>query len=136
MGAAKHTPPLKVLMTADTVGGVWTYAMDLCRAMAAHKVQYHLVTLGAKMHRWQREEVAQLSQVTVYETEYRLEWMQDPWDDIDESARYLLALRDEIRPDLVHLNGYAYGSLNWQVPVLMVAHSDVYSWWRAVHQEN
>ena len=27
------SPPARILMTTDTVGGVWTYSMDLCRAL-------------------------------------------------------------------------------------------------------
>jgi glycogen(starch) synthase len=39
-----------------------------------------------------------------------------------------------LRPDLVHLNGYAHAALPWRPPVLVVAHSCVLSWWRAVHR--
>jgi glycosyltransferase involved in cell wall biosynthesis len=33
----------------------------------------------------------------------------------------------------VHVNGYAHARLDSDCPVLAVAHSDVLSWWRAVH---
>ncbi|HYO60185.1 MAG TPA: glycosyltransferase family 1 protein, partial [Archangium sp.] len=36
-------------MTADTVGGVWTYALELCRALAGDGVQVELATLGAPL---------------------------------------------------------------------------------------
>ena len=38
--------PLRVLMTADAVGGVWTYALELTRALAAFQVRTTLVTMG------------------------------------------------------------------------------------------
>ena len=37
---------MRVLMTADTVGGVWTYALDLARALAPHGVSVALATMG------------------------------------------------------------------------------------------
>ncbi len=37
----------------------------------------------------------------------------------------------EFEPDVVHLNGYAHGSLPFSSPVLMVGHSCVLSWWEA-----
>ncbi|GGB79460.1 glycosyltransferase family 4 protein [Dyadobacter sediminis] len=136
MGAADHPSPLKILMTADTVGGVWTYTMDLCKALSGYNIHFHLVTLGARMQEWQQKEVSELSNVIVYETDFQLEWMEDPWEDISSSEAYLLALQKAVQADIIHLNGYVYGSLNWEAPVLIVAHSDVYSWWRAVKKQN
>ena len=37
--------------------------------------------------------------------------------------------------ELVHLNGYAHAALPWRVPVVVVAHSCVLSWWQAVFGE-
>ncbi len=126
---------LKILMTADTVGGVWTYCMELCKALQYASAQIFLVTSGARMKKAQREEVAALSHVTVYETDYKLEWMENPWADIETSGQYLLELEAALQPDVIHLNSYTYGSLPWKAPVVMVAHSDVFSWWQAVKKE-
>lgn len=123
-------------MTADTVGGVWTYCMELCKALAPHNVHVSLVSTGARLSPWQWEEVIELKNVKVYETDYLLEWMENPWRDIDESGDYLLKLEEQIQPDLVHLNCYAYGSLAWKAPVVMVAHSDVYSWYISVKNDD
>jgi glycogen synthase len=123
----------KVLMTTDTVGGVWTYSLELCRALP--EVEFYLVTSGAKMSEGQRAEVAYLKNVTVYQTGYLLEWMENPWEDIDNSGEWLLRLENELRPDLVHLNSYAYGALPFKGPKIVVAHSDVFSWWLSVKGE-
>src|SRR5204863_5977395 len=37
--------------------------------------------------------------------------------------------------DIVHLNGYAHAALPFAAPTVVVAHSCVLSWWRAVHEE-
>src|SRR5688500_4502225 len=114
--------PMKVLMTTDTVGGVWTYSIELCESLPL--VQFHLVTLGAPMSESQKKEAAALPNVVVHESAFKLEWMEDPWLDIEESGEWLLKLEEEIQPDLVHLNAYAYGTLAFRAPKTIVAHSD------------
>jgi hypothetical protein len=37
----------KVLMTADTVGGVWTYALELAAGLGEHGVEVAIATMGA-----------------------------------------------------------------------------------------
>jgi glycogen(starch) synthase len=123
---------MKLLMTADTVGGVWTYALELARALRPRGVNVVLATMGAPMSANQRAELAALTNVTVYETSFKLEWMSDPWEDVDRAADWLLALERDERPDVVHLNGFAHGALPWMAPVVIVGHSCVRSWWDAV----
>jgi glycosyltransferase involved in cell wall biosynthesis len=59
--------------------------------------------------------------------------MEDPWDDVAAAGEWLLQLEEDERPDVVHLCSYAHGALPFQGPKVLVAHSDVLSWWRAVH---
>ncbi len=40
------TDPRRVLMTADTVGGVWTYALELARALSERNVSVVIATMG------------------------------------------------------------------------------------------
>jgi glycosyltransferase involved in cell wall biosynthesis len=73
--------------------------------------------------------------VSLTEIPVRLEWMDDPWDDVDRAAGRLLELEEEVRPDVVHLNGFCHAALPWRAPVVVAAHSCVCSWWRAVHAD-
>ena len=123
---------MKVLMTADTVGGVWTYALDLVDALAPHDVQVTLATAGAPLRADQRAQVLRSGVARLCESSYALEWMDEPWADVDRAGRWLLEIAAEVGPDLVHLNGYAHASLPWASPVVVVAHSDVLSWHAAV----
>ena len=125
----------RVLVTADTVGGVWTYAVELARELDARGVRVALATMGAPVSEHQRAQLDGLDGVQLFESGYKLEWMQDPWEDVDAAGQWLLRLAREFEPDVVHLNQYAFGALPFAAPKLVVAHSCVLSWWRAVHGE-
>jgi glycogen(starch) synthase len=124
---------MKVLMTTDTVGGMWYYALELVRALERFDVEVVLVTMGADLSRAQRMEVQARPNVVLYESRYRTEWMPEPWKDVREAGKWLLEIEERTEPDVVHLNNYAHGVLSWQAPVLMTGHSCVLSWWQAVH---
>jgi glycosyltransferase involved in cell wall biosynthesis len=119
-------------MTADTVGGVWTYALALIQGLAPYGTHVALATMGAPLSEAQHQQVAAIDNLTLYESTYQLEWMDNPWDDVTCAGQWLLDLAAEVNPDLIHLNGMAHGNLAWQQPVLAVVHSCVLSWWRAV----
>ncbi len=119
-------------MTADTFGGVWTYSAELARALGVRGIEIALATMGAPLSRDQRAEARSLKNVTIFESCYKLEWMDAPWTDVDTAGDWLLRLEETVRPDLVHLNGFAHGALPWRAPLVVVAHSCVFSWWQAV----
>jgi glycosyltransferase involved in cell wall biosynthesis len=119
-------------MTADPVGGVWTYAVDLLRALGKEGVEVVLATMGGPLRDDQQTAVATLPNVRLHTSEFALEWMDNPWQDVDRAAEWLLDLEAKTKPDVIHLNGYAHAACPWRAPVLVVAHSCVLSWWRAV----
>lgn len=125
----------KVLMTADPVGGVWTYAMDLCRAYDSAGITIHLATMGCCLSESQHAEVKDIPNVRLYESNYKLEWMDNAWNDVAASGEWLINLEREIEPDIIHLNGYMHAVLDFKAPVMVVAHSCVLSWWQGVLNE-
>lgn len=125
--------PQHVLMTADGIGGVWTYAMELSRSLAAKRVRVSLAVMGAELSPAQRAQAARIPGLTVHQSFYKLEWMEDPWQDVEAAGEWLLKLEEELRPDVIHLNGFAHGTLQWRAPIVVAAHSCVLSWWDAVH---
>lgn len=121
--------PLRVLMTADCVGGVWTYATTLCRALAPHGVHVTLAITGGEMSDSQRQEADGLENVDWHHRPYKCEWMQPPLADVEAASRWLDELVASSRPDVVHLNDYAHGGREFAgLPRVVVAHSDVVSW--------
>src|SRR3954471_22465511 len=120
---------MKVLISTDTVGGVLTYTAELAAALEATGDEVVVATMGPRLRQAQREDLPS----GVHESEFRLEWMEDPWEDVSAAGEWLLQQEEEERPDIVHLCSYAHGSLPFQAPKVLVAHSCVLSWWRAVH---
>jgi glycogen synthase len=128
-------PPRKILMTAETIGGAWTHAIELARGLAERGIEVALATMGEPLNDLQREKADRIPHLRVFESTFRLEWMDEPWRDVEKAGDWLLALEDRIGPDLVHLNGYAHGSLPWRAPTVIAGHSCRLSWWRAVKNE-
>jgi glycosyltransferase involved in cell wall biosynthesis len=126
---------LHVLMTADTLGGVWHHALELAAGLERRGARVTLATMGAPLSAAQRLQAAQLHSLRLYESSARLEWMDDPWAEVRQAGEWLLRLEAALRPDLVHLNQFAFGALPFAAPTLLVAHSCVLSWWCAVHGE-
>lgn len=125
---------LRVLMTADAVGGVWSYAMDLASGLQRSGARVTVAVMGPVMREWHREDAAARG-IEVVERPCRLEWMPDCWEDVDRAGTWLLELADQGGADVVHLNGFAHAALPWRIPILVVAHSCVRTWWRGVHGE-
>jgi glycogen(starch) synthase len=122
-------------MTADTVGGVWSYAVELARALDKRGVGVALATMGALLTPEQRRQIRDIPSLTLHESDWRLEWMQQSSDDVQRAGEWLLEIEREEQPQLVHLNQFSFGALPFAAPTLLVAHSCVLSWWRAVHGE-
>jgi glycogen(starch) synthase len=128
--------PRRILMTVDPIGGVWTYALELARALEPHGIEFVLASMGGRLTREQYEQAVARKNVRLFESASRTEWMDDPWEDVDRAGDWLLEVAARSGPDLIHLNGYCHASLPWNAPVLVVAHSCVFSWWRAVKGED
>lgn len=121
-----------ILLTTDTVGGVWTYALELAREFMNHDRQVTLATMGAPLSPAQRRQAKFLPPGQIHESEFRLEWMEDPWHDLHRAGEWLLRLEEAVNPNLIHLNNFVHGILPWRAPLVIAGHSCVLSWWRAV----
>ena len=121
-------------MTTDTVGGVWTYSLELVDALAPHGVEVVLAAMGAPLRPDQKEELTASAVAHHAAAVVKLEWMDDPWEHVRNAGGWLLDLAREHEPDVVHLNGYAHAALSWGRPTLVVGHSCVLSWFRAVER--
>lgn len=117
---------MRVLIVADVLGGVKTFVDELTRELAGRDVEVHLALLGATAPEAAR--TAASWQVR----DLKLEWMAQPWRDVETTGEWVSELISRHRPDLVHMNTFA-PVLDTYVPVLLTVHSCVLTWWRAVH---
>lgn len=119
-------------MTTDTVGGVWFYSLELCKALGEFDVDVHLVAMGGWPSKQQQRQVSTMKNVILYKSDFKLEWMQDPWEDVKRAQKWINCIYHTINPDLVHFNNYAQTENDWSCPTLTVFHSCVQTWWQAV----
>ncbi|MDT8070773.1 MAG: glycosyltransferase family 4 protein [Terriglobia bacterium] len=126
---------MHVLVTADTVGGVWSYAKELVTGLVRRGVRVTLVSFGNIPPPAQADWIEPLRLVDFRPTAFRLEWMQEAEGDVEASRDFLMSIIEETRPDVLHLNQYCYGNLPVSIPKIVVAHSDVVSWWATVKNE-
>ena len=124
---------MHVLITSDTVGGVWTYTQELVTGLVRGGHRLTLVSFGKLPFPHQTAWMQTLQGLDYRPTEYRLEWMEVAEKDIEESKHYLELLIKEVQPDVLHFSQYCYGDIATDIPKIVVAHSDIVSWWVAVH---
>lgn len=118
-------------MTADAVGGVWQYAVELARGLVPHGIETVLALLGPAPDAAQRAEAAGIA---IVETGLPLDWMADDAADMRAAGAAIGELARRTRADLVQLNQPALAAAPMPAPVVAVVHSCVATWWRAVEQ--
>ncbi len=124
---------MHILITTDTVGGVWTYTQELVTGLLSGGHRITVASFGRLPSPEQMSWVNSQAGLDYRPTEYRLEWMEVAPADIEESKQFLKMLVEEVQPDVLHLSQYCYGDLAIDKPKIVVAHSDVVSWWMSVH---
>jgi glycosyltransferase involved in cell wall biosynthesis len=124
---------LRIALTTDTVGSVWTYALDLAGALVRAGAEVLLLAVGPALGEHQRREALALPRLRLEYYRGALEWMEDPWPDVDDARRWLSRLVREHRVAVVHSNTLAHTPLDVGVPTVVVGHACVSSWFEAVH---
>jgi glycosyltransferase involved in cell wall biosynthesis len=120
----------RILMTVDAVGGVWRYAVDLACAFAEQGVETILAVLGPAPSAAQRAEIAALPRVTLIDTGEPLDWLTGDAVAVQHAAATVAALATVHRVDLIHVNQPALAAtLPSDLPVIVVAHGCVATWW-------
>ena len=126
---------MRVLLTLDGVGGVLTYAAELIAGLSGAGVEVAAVSFGRPLSGEQVGRLRGAGAFAVHDSGLALEWEPDPWDDLARAGDLLAELVERHEVDVVHAGAYFPGALELGVPVIVVAHSCVLSWWRAVHGE-
>jgi glycosyltransferase involved in cell wall biosynthesis len=129
--AATHGRMLRVLMSLDAVGGVWRYAMDLAEALRTKNVAVVFAGFGPPPSHDQREEAEAIGKLIWFPA--GLDWMAGSEAEVSIVPRLIADLAARENVDLVHLNLPSQAAdLRIPLPVLVVSHSCVVTWFAAV----
>ena len=121
----------RVLITADAVGGVWTYALDLARALRPLGVEPVLAVLGPSPSEAQ---VRAAEGVALIDTGLPLDWLAPDEASVRAATRALVEVARAEGADLIQINQPALAAEPMPAPVIAVVHSCVATWWAAVEQ--
>ena len=124
---------MRLLLTTDTVGGVWTFTRELTIGLLQRGHSVALVSLGRQPSNAQRSWSAQVNQS--YPAKFRfetsdapLEWMKGNAFAYSLAEALLLRIIREFRVNVVHSNQLCFGALPVDIPKIVTAHSDVLTW--------
>jgi glycosyltransferase involved in cell wall biosynthesis len=126
--------PLNLLMTADAVGGVFQYALDLASGLRAHGVTTTLAMMGPPMRPAQAAAALDVPGLTILDTRLPLDWLAEDAHSIGEAAHALARIAKQRGTDLVQVNTPALADAPFDVPVVAAAHSCLATWWIAVKE--
>lgn len=124
-------------MTADAIGGVWRYALDLAGALPAFGWEARLAVLGPPPSLAQEAEALRRTGAAPLRLDAPLDWEAGGAEALARGRAAIRAAAVAIGADLVQIDqpAYAGGARTLAVPVVAVAHSCVSTWWRAVRGE-
>lgn len=124
---------MRILMTTDTVGGVWTFTKELASGLLINDCSVALLSLGRmpspSQQAWADEQNQRWGARFRYEPlDTPLEWMSDNERAYSGAASALTQIIDEFDPELLLSSQYCFGALPFDLPRIVIAHSDVLSW--------
>ena len=121
---------LRLLITADAVGGVWQYATELARALIPLGVEPLLAILGPSPS---PEQLRAAAGLRLIDTGLPLDWLARNEREIEVAGRAIARLAAEEQVDIVQLNSPALAAgVDFGKPVVAVSHSCLATWWEAV----
>jgi glycogen(starch) synthase len=131
---------MRVLLTTDTIGGVWTFTRELCEGLLSQGHPVALISFGHPPSAAQRIWVSNVAaehrgHFTYTSSSAPLEWMPANENAYTQALPDLSRLVHSFRPDVIHASQFCFGSLPFGVPVVVTAHSDVLTWAHACEPE-
>lgn len=131
---------MRVLITTDTIGGVWTFTRELAVGLLERGNDVLLVSFGRMPSAAQEKQCELLARqfdrhFRYVPTDIPLEWMERNEHAFEAGARVLEHEAAQFAPDVVQSNQFCYGALDVSAPRVVTAHSDVLSWTKACRKQ-
>ena len=124
---------MRILLTTDTIGGVWSFTAQLSQGLLERGHEVALVSFGRMPGAGQSAWADRLS--TLYGARFRftasvvaLEWMPENSDLFERTAAVLDEVVRDFSPDVLHANQFCAAMYGGGSPSLLTVHSDVLSW--------
>lgn len=122
-----------IFMTADAVGGIWQYAVDLARGLCAMGAEVTLAVFGPSPTAAQCAETDDIDGLRLLSTGLPLDWTAPDDASVRQAGAEVRFLARDSGAELVHLNHAALAADGgFDVPCLIACHSCVATWWQAV----
>lgn len=127
------TRPSKLFMTADAVGGVWTYALDLAAGLSELGFRTELAVVGPAPSPAQIDQALKVPGLTLLRTGLPLDWATDDRRAVEAAGELLADMAADLGADVVQVNSAALAATgDFRSPLVVAAHSCVATWWAAV----
>lgn len=120
----------RVLMTTDSVGGVFQHAVDLADGLGRLGFETVLAVLGPPMEARQRELARGVA--TIVETSLPLDWLARDGAELARASGALAAIARARGAHIVHLNTPGIETERFDSPVVVASHSCLATWWHSV----
>ncbi|ACL55477.1 glycosyltransferase family 4 protein [Methylobacterium nodulans] len=131
--ARPRAPSLNLFMTADAVGGVWQYALDLCLDLERRGLGITLAVLGPEPSVDQLRAARAIRGLDLRVMDVPLDWTALTRSEVETAAWRVAREAERAGADLVHLNSPALAAIAlFPVPIVAVAHSCVATWWASM----
>jgi glycosyltransferase involved in cell wall biosynthesis len=127
---------MRILLTTDTIGGVWTFTKELTTELLKGGHAVALVSFGRQPSHEQQtwcaaQNLAHGSSFQYTASNAPLEWMQDNEFVYKQGAGVVSHVARQFQPDILHSNQFCFGAMSLNIPKIVTAHSDVLSWGHA-----
>jgi glycosyltransferase involved in cell wall biosynthesis len=121
---------MRLMLVTDAVGGVWTYSVQLAAALREQGVETVLAVMGPSATATQLRDAGGFELV---DTGLPLDWTAERPDQVRRGGCALAELATAQSVDIVQTNSAALlADCDFDQPVVVVQHSCVPTWWRAV----
>jgi glycogen synthase len=132
---------MRLLITTDTVGGVWTFTKELVQGLVECGHSMALVSFGRMPSQSQQNDCALIAKrwpdrFWYIPSSTPLEWMEDNVNAFSGAAPLLAEIAAKFGAQLLHSNQFCFGALDFPIPRIVTAHSDVLSWARYSRSES
>ena len=120
----------RLLLVTDAVGGVWTYSVELAKALRPLGTETVLAVTGPPPGADKRDAAGS---IRILETGLPLEWLDTTASEIIRASEELAKIASREAAEIVQTSSAALlAGASFDCPTVAVQHSCVTTWWQAV----